>query len=68
MGDRSELLRLMKVLEARKAAAPPDGAGINFDALADGSAADMPEYADLFMPSGITDIVEVEIAELANGG
>jgi hypothetical protein len=68
MGDRSELLRLMKALEARKVAAPSGGVGINFDALADGSAADMPEYADLFMPSGITDIVEVKFAEQAKGG
>jgi hypothetical protein len=39
-----------------------------WDAIADGSAADMPEYADLFMPSDITDIVQVKNAEQAKGG
>ena len=34
---------------------------------ADGSAADMPEYADLFMPSEICDPVQERVArELAN--
>jgi hypothetical protein len=55
MGGRSELLRLMKALEARKAAAPSGGAGINFDALASGDRERLP--AELFERSPLADPV-----------
>jgi hypothetical protein len=66
MGDRSELLRLMKALEARKVAAPSGGAGINFDALVDGGRERLPP--DLIERSPIVDPVDIARALAKQGG
>jgi hypothetical protein len=56
-------------LERRRAAAPPSGTPrLPWDAIADSSAADMPEYADLFTQRQITDIVESKIDKLKPKG